>query len=177
MLPPTQVLWECLFRCYEDETFLLPLAASFFKLSLQLLSRYTNWIRAGVTRLQLTSGTQGAASADQATSSSSNSAASSSSSTTTATSTTSTAASAASAIPTKTASQEQSSDVSWADWLAADQYVLLVFDLEKLLSDVRMMADRNQARQRQPSTQQPDVVCVRVCCSSRRCTRIGCLRC
>jgi len=43
-LKSIQTLWNCLKRCWREDTFLLPLTDRFFKLTLQLLSRYISWI-------------------------------------------------------------------------------------------------------------------------------------
>jgi hypothetical protein len=106
VLPPTQTLWECLFRCYEDETFLIPLTSSFFKLTLQLLIRYSNWVQVGIERLNQSNTT--AASGGN---------------------------SAANTTGTAT-STSTSDDISWVDWLSPEQHMLLVFDLQRLLTQV-----------------------------------------
>ena len=43
-LSASQVLWECLQRCWHDNVFLTPLCHRFWKLTLQLLSRYAVWV-------------------------------------------------------------------------------------------------------------------------------------
>lgn len=40
----SQVLWECLQHCWHDNVFLNPLCHRFWKLTLQLLSRYGVWV-------------------------------------------------------------------------------------------------------------------------------------
>jgi len=37
-------LWQALHRCWESDVFLLPLCHRFWKLTLQLVSRYATWI-------------------------------------------------------------------------------------------------------------------------------------
>ncbi|BET00757.1 conserved oligomeric Golgi complex [Nesidiocoris tenuis] len=41
----TDVVHGCLLRCWEDGVFLLPLAHKFWKLTLQIVSRYVTWIK------------------------------------------------------------------------------------------------------------------------------------
>lgn len=44
-LPVTRKLWQCLERCGSPDVYLDLLADKFFKLTLQLLARYTSWVR------------------------------------------------------------------------------------------------------------------------------------
>ncbi|XP_072181957.1 conserved oligomeric Golgi complex subunit 2-like [Diadema setosum] len=43
-LMASEVLWECLQRCWHSNVFLTPLCHRFWKLTLQLLSRYAVWV-------------------------------------------------------------------------------------------------------------------------------------
>ncbi|XP_013396594.1 conserved oligomeric Golgi complex subunit 2-like [Lingula anatina] len=45
-LHSTTVLWSCLCKCWSDDVFLSGLCHRFWKLTLQLLARYSNWIEA-----------------------------------------------------------------------------------------------------------------------------------
>eukprot|EP00188_Purpureofilum_apyrenoidigerum_P000462 Plantae.Rhodophyta-Purpureofilum_apyrenoidigerum.ctg12022.p1 GENE.Plantae.Rhodophyta-Purpureofilum_apyrenoidigerum.ctg12022~~Plantae.Rhodophyta-Purpureofilum_apyrenoidigerum.ctg12022.p1 ORF type:complete len:712 (-),score=153.91 Plantae.Rhodophyta-Purpureofilum_apyrenoidigerum.ctg12022:643-2778(-) len=47
-LESTRALVKCLRRCWEDDVYLKPLTHRLLKLSLQLMSRYTTWIRTGL---------------------------------------------------------------------------------------------------------------------------------
>ncbi|XP_028844778.1 conserved oligomeric Golgi complex subunit 2 [Denticeps clupeoides] len=46
----TQVLWGCLCHCWADGVYLPPLAHRFWKLTLQLLSRYANFLTEALTK-------------------------------------------------------------------------------------------------------------------------------
>uniref|UniRef100_A0A146M5C5 Conserved oligomeric Golgi complex subunit 2 n=1 Tax=Lygus hesperus TaxID=30085 RepID=A0A146M5C5_LYGHE len=41
----SETAWDCLLRCWEDDVFLLPIAHKFWKLSLQIVSRYVVWAK------------------------------------------------------------------------------------------------------------------------------------
>uniref|UniRef100_A0A672MUM9 Conserved oligomeric Golgi complex subunit 2 n=1 Tax=Sinocyclocheilus grahami TaxID=75366 RepID=A0A672MUM9_SINGR len=43
-LQVTEVLWSCVCRCWADQVYLPPLAHRFWKLTLQLISRYTSFL-------------------------------------------------------------------------------------------------------------------------------------
>uniref|UniRef100_A0A8C1ITM0 Conserved oligomeric Golgi complex subunit 2 n=1 Tax=Cyprinus carpio TaxID=7962 RepID=A0A8C1ITM0_CYPCA len=43
-LQVTEVLWSCVCRCWADQVYLSPLAHRFWKLTLQLISRYTTFL-------------------------------------------------------------------------------------------------------------------------------------
>lgn len=49
--PQTTILWEQLKQCWSPEIFVPALTDSFFKLSLQLISRYVSWILFGIENL------------------------------------------------------------------------------------------------------------------------------
>ncbi|CAM6106737.1 unnamed protein product [Calypogeia fissa] len=48
-LQPSAVLWDCLQRCWQDDVFIKAVSDKFFKLTLQLLSRYSTWLSAGLS--------------------------------------------------------------------------------------------------------------------------------
>lgn len=39
----SETTWDCLNRCWEPGIYLMPIAHKFWKLSLQIISRYTIW--------------------------------------------------------------------------------------------------------------------------------------
>ncbi|KAL2613354.1 hypothetical protein R1flu_025046 [Riccia fluitans] len=47
-LEPSSVLWDCLQRCWKEDVFIKAVADKFLKLTLQLLSRYSTWLSAGL---------------------------------------------------------------------------------------------------------------------------------
>ncbi|KAL2083696.1 hypothetical protein ACEWY4_021469 [Coilia grayii] len=49
-LQVSQVLWECVCRCWADRIYLPPLAHRFWKLTLQLLSRYSKFVTEVLTK-------------------------------------------------------------------------------------------------------------------------------
>lgn len=48
-LQPSAVLWDCLQRCWQEDVFIKAVSDKFFKLTLQLLSRYSTWLSAGLS--------------------------------------------------------------------------------------------------------------------------------
>ncbi|KAG1653562.1 Conserved oligomeric Golgi complex subunit 2 [Nymphon striatum] len=48
-LKVTQTLWNCLSICWSRDIFLLPLASRFWKLSLELLSRFNVWLESTIS--------------------------------------------------------------------------------------------------------------------------------
>ncbi|BBN16902.1 conserved oligomeric Golgi complex subunit 2 [Marchantia polymorpha subsp. ruderalis] len=47
-LHPSSVLWDCLQRCWQEDVFIKAVSDKFLKLTLQLLSRYSTWLSAGL---------------------------------------------------------------------------------------------------------------------------------
>uniref|UniRef100_A0A7N6AAN6 Conserved oligomeric Golgi complex subunit 2 n=1 Tax=Anabas testudineus TaxID=64144 RepID=A0A7N6AAN6_ANATE len=57
-LQVSEVLWSCLLRCWSDKVYLSPLAHRFWKLTLQLYSRYTKFLDEVLTKTPAPEGTK-----------------------------------------------------------------------------------------------------------------------
>ncbi|QDZ22323.1 subunit 2 of oligomeric Golgi complex [Chloropicon primus] len=63
-LSATNVVFECLMRCFGSNVFLPPLANKFCRLSFQLVSRYRVWLKAGLAKRRDAAKTEAATNAD-----------------------------------------------------------------------------------------------------------------
>jgi len=48
VLSCSATLWDCLLQCWSQEIYLSSLGHRFFRLSMQLITRYNNWIQSGI---------------------------------------------------------------------------------------------------------------------------------